>query len=457
MQSPPIPTAFLDRMQATLGAEFHAFIDALENPAEGLRVNSLRIGAGEFERISPFDLLAATYPPGGFLVMPGQRPGRHPYHAAGLYYLQDPGAMVVAALVDPQPGERILDISAAPGGKSTHLAALMGGEGVLVANDVSASRARELLGNIERCGVRNAYVTSESPERLAAHFGSWFDRVLVDAPCSGESMFHKSAAARADWSPESVLGCAHRQEELLETAAKLVAPGGLLVYSTCTFSPEENEGVLESFLDRRPDFRSERLSDIPGGDLSRFGSDGTALRLWPHRFAGAGHFVAGLRRFGDEEERTSSADRPAAPPSETALRDFRAFWRDAVGGEEAPDRGRLFVVGQQLHLLPDDAPGVQSLRVLRSGLHLGTFERGRFEPAHALAMAAPLPAFTSIADFEPDDPRIDRYLAGHPIDQEGAPGWTVVSVGGFALGWGKRVGSTIKNHYPKGLREAARG
>ncbi len=451
----PIPSAFSDRMEGSLGAEFPAFMRALEHPAEGLRVNSLRLSASDFERIAPFPVTRAPFPQEAFLLDADRAPGRHPYHAAGLYYLQDPGAMVVGAVVAPQPGEKVLDLSAAPGGKATHVAALMQGRGVLVANDVNASRARDLLSNIERCGVRNAFVTSESPQRLANHFGAWFDRVLVDAPCSGESMFHKSAAARADWSVDAVAGCARRQDELLDVASRLVAPGGRLIYSTCTFSREENEEVLERFLEHNPMFSPAPLPTIDGGTPVTIGrSTGGTIRLWPHHFPGAGHFIAVLAREpGDPDEVRPDRMEPLERAGGAILQTFV----DDLLPEGLPAPHLLRRIGEKVYLLPEESPDTAPLRVLRSGLLLGTLQRGRFEPAHALALAAPAPKFARCATLESGDPRVQQYLRGHPIEHEGPPGWLPVAVDGFSLGWGKRVGRTIKNHYPKGLRQRGEG
>ena len=445
-----LPSPFLDRIRALLLAEeVKAFLEALATPPPGLRVNEVRLAPEAFEALVPFRAEPLAYPPAGFTVGPDERPGAHPYHAAGLYYLQDPGAMAVAALVAPRPGERVLDLAAAPGGKTTHLAALMRNEGVLVANDVSAKRARELVGNVERCGVRNAIVLSESAGRLADFFGAAFDRVLLDAPCSGESMFHKSAAAREGWSEAGVAGCARRQADLIARAGEMVRPGGLLVYSTCTFSVEENEEVAAGFL-AGGDFEPAALPEVPGAEAvgaRASGGEPTAFRLWPHRVPGAGHFVAAFRRTrGGDEDRWESAA-PDLPPG--IARDWQAFGDGAYAGY-LDERAQLTQHGADLFALPPGAPDLRGLRVLRAGLHCGTLRPGRFEPAHALALG--IPPSASTLDLEAGDRRVDLYLRGHPIAAPGNPGWIPVAVDGFALGWGKRVGGTVKNHYPKGLR-----
>jgi NOL1/NOP2/sun family putative RNA methylase len=453
-----IPPGFRDRIEAMLGAESDAFFAALLEPAAGLRVNTLRLTAAEFAAISPFALAPLPYPAAGFRVDPDARPGKHPYHDAGLYYLQDPGAMAVAAMLDPQPGERVIDLAAAPGGKATHLAALMRDEGVLIANDVQPSRTRELIGNLERCGVRCAVVTLESVARLADRFGAWFDRVLLDAPCSGEAMFHKSAAARSGWSPAAVAGCARRQIDLLHDAAALVRPGGRLVYSTCTFSPEEDEQVIARFLQDERDFELIELPEVPGALPGRpewvpAGIRHPALartvRLWPHRVAGAGHFVAGLRRMHGSEPAAAPA---TATPLPHAARELWETFRAAAISRDRLPAGTLELRGQELYLVPAAAPDVQRLRVERPGWWLGTVLKGRFEPSHAMALALTPETVGNRVDLQADDPRVHAYLQGETLSVAGDPGWVQVAVEGFALGWAKRVGSTLKNHLPKGLR-----
>lgn len=451
------PREFRERMCAMLGDEAGRFFDALSTPDVGLRVNTLRLSPQRFREISPFELEPLPFPDSGFRVLAGPRPGKHPYHDAGLYYLQDPGAMVVGAVVDPQPGERVLDLAAAPGGKATHLAACMGGEGLLVANDVSPTRARELASNLERCGVRNAVVLAESAERLRERLEAFFDRVLVDAPCSGESMFHKSEAARMDWSPAAVQGCARRQSDLLFVAADLVRPGGRLVYSTCTFSAEENEGVVAAFLRERPDFELAALPPVPAADAGRaeWLPAGSArpdlsrtMRLWPHRVPGAGHFIAAFRRMDGGS--TREPDEQVASASRAAVELFRSFQRDVLTHRIEDDR--LSEWRAELYQLPTHTPELRGLRVIRPGWWLGTPARGRFEPSHALALGLAGNVAQRTLDLALGLPAVTSFLRGETLSSAGEPGWVLVTVDGFALGWGKRVGSTIKNHFPKGLR-----
>ena len=431
-----LPEAFTRRMCALLGPDADAFFASCDRPrAVGLRFHP---GKGPDRTDLPFVRTPVPWARHGYYYDPAARPGLHPYHDAGVYYLQEPSAMAPAGLLDPQPGERVLDLCAAPGGTSTQIAAAMDGRGLLVANEIHPGRARILSGNLERMGVANALVLNETPERLAGRFPGWFDRVLVDAPCSGEGMFRKEDAALTDWSEDTVAMCAARQKQILGEAAKLLRPGGRLVYSTCTFAPEENEGVIEAFLAGHPEFSPESV-DAPWFSPGLSGLSG-AYRLWPHRLLGEGHFACVLRR----------TDGPAAPAPAMQLPDpippeFAEFSRMLP---PLPEGGAVRF-GQTLYLLPPDAPDLRGLRVLRAGLELGQLKKGRFEPAHALALW--LRGAENAVSYAADSPEIARYLRGETLSTD-KKGWTLVQVDGYGLGWGKGSGGVLKNHYPKGLR-----
>ena len=328
-------------MRAWMGDEAEPFLASLDEPPQpGLRVNTLKATAEEFRQRSPFALRPVPWCAEGFLLPPTDetRPGRHPYHAAGLYYLQDPSAMLAAVLLDPQPGDRVLDLCAAPGGKATHLAARLGNQGLLAANEVVRGRTAALLDNLERFGAANILITSESPETLAATWPAAFDRVLVDAPCSGEGMFRKTPVARQEWRPQTVSGCALRQTGILEAAARLVRPGGRLVYATCTFAPEENEAVIARFLVTHPHFELAPPPPLPGLDCGR--PDWIApelaaglplercVRIWPHRAPGEGHFFAVLQRWGDDPAPSWSPANSPLPARVASL--VRAWWGETL-------------------------------------------------------------------------------------------------------------------------------
>ncbi|HEY0602952.1 MAG TPA: RsmB/NOP family class I SAM-dependent RNA methyltransferase [Herpetosiphonaceae bacterium] len=469
-----LPPAFVERMRALLGAEADAFFAALErSPAIGLRVNPLKLRPEHFERITPWELEPVPWIRGGFRVAEVARPGKHPYHAAGLYYLQEPSAMAVVEVLDVRPGMRVLDLAAAPGGKATQIAGYLAGEGVLVANEVESSRIKALGENLERWGARNAVITNETPERLADHFGPLFDRVLLDAPCSGEGMFRKNPGARAEWSAEHVAGCAARQARILDHAARLVAPGGLLVYSTCTFAPEENEQRIAAFLAEHHQWelvdipklhgfapaRLEWAGDRPVPELTR------AVRLWPHLVAGEGHFIALLRNgepaqptpaaapqvAGDKARRQKRGGRrdDRGVDADAAVRvAWQAFERESLTGELPADS--LVVHNDQIYAVPRDLPDLTGLRVVRAGLWLGTARPGRFEPSHALALGLHIPQARLSIALSIDE--AERYLHGETFTSDGPDGWVLIGVDGLPLGWGRRVGGLVKNFYPKGLR-----
>lgn len=427
-----LPEAFLQRMEAQLGSEYPAFLESLERPrAVALRFNPMK---GERPML-PFVREPVPWEPEGFYYDPETRPGLHVYHEAGVYYLQEASAMAPVALLDPKPGERVCDLCAAPGGKTTQIAGRMLGQGFLVCNEINPKRAKILSRNIERMGVANALVTNEHPETLASRFPGFFDRVLVDAPCSGEGMFRKEEAAVTDWSQETVQMCARRQREILDSAARLVRPGGRLVYSTCTFAPEEDEETVTAFLEAHPEFTPEPVEApwfVPGENAS--------YRMWPHKLLGEGHFAAVLRKTQGE-----SGEVPACP-GEKCPKAWESFAKEL---DITLPEGKAVSFGQSLYWAPMELPELNRLKVLRPGLELGTERKGRFEPAHALALWLKTCAVTE--SFPPESPEMKAYLHGDVV-LSGKKGWCLVQAGGYAIGWGKGDGSVLKNHYPKGLR-----
>ena len=452
-----IPQRFSERMRNLLGSESEQLLSALtEPPVMGLRVNTFKLTPAALQQLTAWPISPVPWCSTGFVIPDELRPGKHPFHAAGLYYLQDPSAMAVAETLAPKAGNWVLDLAAAPGGKSTHLLSLLG-KGVLIANEVARGRLKALGENLERWGSTHAVITNNEVARLAQGWGAVFDGVLLDAPCSGEGMFRKAPEARDHWSEAAVLGCAARQEALLAEAADLVRPGGLLVYSTCTFAPEENEQVIAKFLAAHPEFElvPTGLSGVsPGEPLWvptswRSAELGKAARLWPHRQIGEGHFVAKLRRT--EGATPARVYQPVTPvPGGT-----RALWREfvsaALAGDPVPELV-LVAQGEQLYAVPEQLPRLSGLSLLRAGLWLGTLKKGRLEPSHALALALTGDGAQRKLELAPDDPRLARYLAGDVLDEAGEEGWLIVTVAGFPIGWGKRSQGIVKNRYPKGLR-----
>lgn len=488
-----LPEQFLDRMKTMLGDEYQAFLEGFaQEKYQALRLNALKIGkngqsAADLPALFPlpFHLTKVPWAENGYYYEAEDQPGKHPLHEAGVYYIQEPSAMAPVILLEPKPGERILDLCAAPGGKSTQIAAAMMGEGLLISNEIHPARAKILSENIERMGIRNACVTNETPAHLAEVFPGYFDRILVDAPCSGEGMFRKNEGACDEWSPENVALCGQRQDEILDCAAEMLRYGGRLVYSTCTFAPTENEGSILRFLDRHPEFsvvempqaaalfspgRPEWVENKTGeNDESACGSVGgttdgkqggenaKTLRLWPHRIKGEGHYAAVLVKAKDVpegyvERQDKTPARYGLQPgiAERELGEYPAFAKEFLR-KKLP--GEYLKFGDNLYLMPKDMPALKGLKVLRPGLHLGTMKKGRFEPSHALALTLAPEDVVNVWDMSSQDRTLWNYLDGQTFSADGAKGWYLICADGFSIGWGKLAGGIMKNHYPKGLRK----
>ncbi len=429
-----LPPDFVAWMSGQLPeGELSAFLHAYEEPyLRGIRRNPLKPTAAgvEIEGLGG----AVPWEPTGFYLSQASKAGLHPLHEAGAYYIQEPSAMLPAAVLAPQPGERVLDLCAAPGGKTTQIAGCMAGQGLLVCNEPVTKRAQILSRNVERMGVTNALVVSELPEKLANQWPGGFDAVLVDAPCSGEGMFRRHPETRDEWSLEARNGCAKRQAEILDSAARLVRPGGRLVYATCTLNRVENEDQVAAFCRRHPDFAPESFH-LPGADaLSGM------LTCYPHRMRGEGQFAALLRRAGDgEAELPRDASMPKPDKAQVAL--LRSF------APEAPTPTAL--LGETLVCLPE-CPSVRGVRVLRMGLHLGQWKGKVFQPDHAWAVS---PCAPDVPRLALEEQQALAYQAGATIHApEGLRGFVLPTLGGLALGWGKVSDGVMKNHYPKGLR-----
>lgn len=486
----PLHGAFRAEIERMLGAEAAAFFDALEeSPVLALRLNPARanaeaVAAEFFEERVPWE-------PNGRYLLPGARPGASIAHAAGAFYLQEASAMVSVNALEPRPGERILDLCAAPGGKSTQIAAAMAGEGLLVANEPEPARARILASNLERMGARNAVVVNAYPDALAARWTAYFDALLCDAPCSGEGMFRREIEARAQWNPGAPEGCARRQAEILDSAAELIRPGGRLVYSTCTFNPHENEETVRAFLLRHPDFVPEDFH-LPGVGDSREGM----IRVWPQRARGDGHFAARLRKRGGAAEsgaepadRIARGERCALEPrgrsgaevragfekrghalranvehrrdgralssSESAARSLVARLEDEICALPDALKRRFLMLGDALYALPEACPPLDGLKVVQPGVRLLRAGRSHIEPEHALAMA--LEPAQALRAHELSDEEALRYLRGEVLNcPENLRGWVLMRWRGLPLGWAKAVPPQFKNHLPKGLRAASR-
>lgn len=468
-----LPAGFEKRMREQLGSGFGAYLECLKSPClGGLRVNTQKLEPAEFGRIFPYPLRRIPWAGNGYFYPDGAQPAKHPYYHAGLYYLQEPSAMAPAALLPVVPGDRVLDLCAAPGGKSTELAARLKGEGLLVSNDISSSRAKALLKNIELFGVKNAVVASESPARLAGRFKGYFDKILVDAPCSGEGMFRKSPAIRKNWEQYGPSYYNGLQRQILPEAVKMLKPGGFLLYSTCTFSPLENEGTVQFLLDQYPELEVVPAlpKEAPGGvdytgvepgrpEWARWG-EGTAsrrpgsatlsntVRFWPHKIQGEGHFIALLQKSKDAPD---TPDGGKTCHGARLPKEAEAFLAQ-IGFPI--DRGRLVEREGRLFLPPLGLPDLAGLRILRSGLFLGESKKNRFEPSQALANALKKTEYGNCHSFLPEDPDLARYLKCETVTcgHTGKDGFVLVCAGEYPVGWAKANNGGLKNKYLPGWR-----
>ncbi len=457
-----IPIEFREMMQEILDEEYADFLACFEQEkTNGLRINTLKVSVEEFLSISPFQLKQIPWSPTGFYYEQLAKPGKHPYHAAGLYYIQEPSAMAVVEVLAPEKGDFILDISAAPGGKSTHIAQYLNGTGLLIANEINSLRAKILAENIERMGIINAIVTNEEPAKIAELFPNFFDKILVDAPCSGEGMFRKDHEAINEWSKENVEMCAIRQEKILNTIKKALKPTGILVYSTCTFNRIENEGTISKFLAENKEFELVEINEFQ--KIVNNQNNSYFLRLWPHKVAGEGHFVVKLRKKESdnkfkikEEYRTKEKNQNLSQ----AKKLFQEFINENLEVNQLNKRidfaqGAFHLFGNHLSWLATnkvDLP-IQKLKINRLGLSLGEIRKNLFVPNHALAIALPSQFFKRAHDLTlREREEWEKYLKGETLPTTVPNGWAVVTIDGYPLGWGKGVDRTLKNHYPKGLR-----
>jgi NOL1/NOP2/sun family putative RNA methylase len=442
----PFPTEFSLRMRSLLGEEdYGRYLSEMEAPPfRGIRLNPLKCSAPVLSGALPFSLKPAPFSPFSFYIpAQAEKIGSLPMHHAGAFYAQEPSAASAVTVLDPQPGEKILDLCAAPGGKSTQIAALLEGKGLLWSNEIVRSRAGILLSNLERIGARNAVISCCHPEKLCTALAGFFDRVLVDAPCSGEGLFRREEQAVSDWSEKHVKACAVRQLAILESAASAVREDGLLVYSTCTFSREENERVVSMFLERHPDFEPSEFEVSFG----RPGALRCTRRIFPMD-GGEGHFVAAMRRRSGNLCRVQPY-RLSQKPDRAAAELFRSVFQSGCFGSIEPVR-------ENFTILPAEIPELSGLEILRAGVLLGTRRGERIEPAHALFMAARPEELRNVVSLRHDSAEIYAFLRGEEIEALQGSGYAGVSVDGVLTGFGKISHGRLKNHYPKGLRNKGR-
>ncbi len=468
-----LPQSFLDSMKEILGEDYEAFLAGFDGQRQyGLRVNTLKMNLEEFERIAPFHLKKVPWISNGYFYEAEDAPAKHPFYSAGLYYLQEPSAMTPASRLKVQPGERVLDLCAAPGGKATELGAALQGEGLLVANDINTARARALLRNLELFGISNSFVTNEPPHVLAERFPEFFHKIMVDAPCSGEGMFRKNPAVVDSWQEKEPEYFSKLQREIIVQAADMLLPGGMMFYSTCTFSPLENEKTITHLLKERPDMEVIPMEDYEGfaeGLTSYRGevfdeSCKLCRRIWPHKMSGEGHFMALLhKKSGTQQQVQQTVSQSSIwwekckglnKEQKAAAEDFFSHVNIAYDGK------RIDVRGDNLYYLPAPKYDGRGLHFLRNGLFMGEFKKKRFEPSQPFALALHAQDFDQVLDFPADDERLSRYLRGETLDvsdliagEKKRKGWQLVMVAGHPLGFGKLVNNNLKNKYPAGWRK----
>ena len=438
-------------MRDMLGKKADAFFEAFgkEEHYSGMRIQKSCPKLSKLCR----DFESVPWCGNGFYADKSKISGNHPYHMGGLVYFQEPSAMSSVSALPIREGDFVLDLCAAPGGKTTQAAEKLSGSGLLVANEIVAKRAKLLSENVERCGLSNTIVTNETPQKLSERFPEFFDRIIVDAPCSGEGMFRKEPQAVSEWSLAHTEACANRQKLILRDAVRMLRKDGYLVYSTCTFAPCENEGVCDWLLTEFPELSLAPIS-LPGlsdgvGEWVHARHDlSAAKRIFPHLAKGEGHFLALFHKKGEAAPRPMEAQKTDCTD---AVKLYRAFEKETFSKKR---EGTFSLFGENLYLVPQGI-SLDRLRVVRAGLHLGVCRKNRFEPSHALSLATPADWFLRTVSLPCESVELQKFLRGETIscDQKG---WTAVLADGFPVGWGKASDGILKNHIPKGLRVISR-
>ena len=455
-----LPIVFVDKMKNLLGDEFDDYIACYdEKRLYGLRVNTKKISVEEFKKICPFEIEPIPWIENGFYYDGDTvQAAKHPYYFAGLYYLQEPSAMTPANRLPIEPGDKVLDVCAAPGGKATELGAKLDGTGVLMANDISNSRAKGLLKNIEVFGIGNVLVLSEEPGKLESYFPKYFDKILIDAPCSGEGMFRKDKKMVKAWEEHGPEFFAKIQRSIVTQAARMLKPGGMILYSTCTFAPEENEGTIEYLLEQYPEFVIKEIRPYEGFACgkpevteSKDEAFSKTVRIWPHKMHGEGHYLALLQK-GDAKQYIQN-EKPKKS-NKKVPEEILDFFKDITW---EMDWNRLEIYSEKIYYMPEGVPDVKGIRFLRTGLYLGDLKKNRFEPSQSLAMCLKKEEYKHCVNIPADDERIIKYLKGETIDVDDLvspkdKGWFLVLVDGYPLGWGKLSNGTLKNKYLPGWR-----
>lgn len=454
-----LPLKYLESMKELLKEDYDAYLESFhDNRLYGLRINTLKISPEEFLKISPFDLKPIPWIENGFYFSESDKPAKHPYYFAGLYYIQEPSAMTPANVLPVEEGDVVFDMCAAPGGKSTELGAKLNHTGLLITNDISNSRAKALLKNVEVFGIPNLCVLSEDPKKIAGRFTSFFDKILIDAPCSGEGMFRKDNKLIKSWEKNGPEFYSRIQQDIILLGADMLKPGGKMLYSTCTFSKMEDEETIRHLLKNRPEMHLIDIKEYSGFSKGiidneediRLQLDKT-VRIFPHKMQGEGHFLALLEKSADAVSEYHAKRRPSNAKLPAELTEFLSHLRLPLKKED------LFIRDNKVYAVSPDMPEESGMRIMRNGLLLGEVKKNRFEPSQALAMVLKISEYDKTISLPVEDERVVKYLKGETIDLEDyaetiTEGWNLFCVDGYPLGWGKFHGSSLKNKYLAGWR-----
>lgn len=454
-----LPSNYLEEMKELLGDQYEAYLASFEQKTrQGLRVNTAKIAPETFRQKADISLECVPWCENGFAFDEKQTVTKHPYYYAGLYYVQEPSAMIPASHLPVEPGDFVLDLCAAPGGKATELGAKLKGKGMLLANDISNSRAKGLLKNIELFGIGNMLVLSEEPGKLTEYFPEYFDKILIDAPCSGEGMFRKDKKMVKAWEEHGPEFFSKIQRSIITQAASMLRPGGMMLYSTCTFDPSENEQTIEYLLEEYPEFEICEMAGyegfapgMPEVTDSKNPNLAKTVRIFPHRMEGEGHYLALLKKGEGSPIALKEKDSKKGGKLPEELEEFfrNVSWK--------PEASRLDIHGERVYYMPKGLPKLNGVRFLRTGLLLGELKKKRFEPSQAFAMSLKKEEYANILDLSVQDERVIKYLKGETLDVEDLvsrkeKGWYLVCVDGYPLGFGKLANQTLKNKYLPGWR-----
>ncbi len=455
-----LPDSFVNKMKMMLKDEYPKYEESLSHPMYTcLRVNTLKISVEEFLEISPFKLTPVPWTKNGFYYDASvDTPSKHPFYYAGLYYLQEPSACLPAATLPIEENDKVLDLCAAPGGKSTELATHLGSKGLLVSNDISASRLKALQKNIEVFGIKNSIITCETPESLSSVFKAYFDKILIDAPCSGEGMFRKSGAMITAWEQNGNDKFIAIQRSILKEAVKMLKPGGSILYSTCTFDPGEDEKQVLYLKELFPGLRIEPIDSYDGfvpGNPEWAESEDDSLKntyhLFPHKIKGEGHFVALLKSY-EESDRCPTVSDYSIKAYKNNIPEIEDFLSHVNIDKDYAYEFR----NNKLYMVPKNSPELSGKRIMRRGVYLGELKKNRFEPSQSFAMILGENDFDNKISFSADDPRVYKYLKGETLDLSDYSGlnkgWVLILVDKYPLGFGKLTGDTLKNKYLPGWR-----